>query len=232
MDGMLVNVGAVMGTVHHVERFVARGFSVRIISVLTHASEVPVLLVLSCLQFHVHVEILTLRELHDCPHLCHETCCPGQCPSPDKCTKGLYSLSMPSLEKGDAMSRGFKQYTAKQALIPKIYLKTILDLNFFLGIMLARVKHRSWIRNCICVNPKIWRFQLLKIMYLSTKIGVNDCKSKEDLTNAEDAATMRWLFLMVTLVVTLVAAAYFGYKGLMWLSDWMDEVEEQRDREP
>lgn len=46
---------------------------------------------------------------------------------------------------------------------------------------------------------------------------------------AEDAATMRWLFLMVTLVVTLVAAAYFG---LMWLSDWMDEVEEQRDREP
>jgi len=49
---------------------------------------------------------------------------------------------------------------------------------------------------------------------------------------AEDAATMRWLFLIVTLVVTLVAAAYFGYKGLMWLSDWMDEVEEQRDREP
>ncbi|KAL3581655.1 hypothetical protein D5086_015987 [Populus alba] len=68
-------------------------------------------------------------------------------------------------------------------------------------------------------------------MYLSTKIGVNDCKSKEDLTNAEDAATMRWLFLIVTLVVTLVAAAYFGYRGLV-LSDWMDEVEEQQDREP
>ncbi|XP_061985535.1 uncharacterized protein LOC133704656 isoform X1 [Populus nigra] len=101
--------------------------------------------------------------------------------------QGLYSLSMPSLEKGDAMSRGFKQHIAKQALIPKIYLKTILDLNFFLGITLARVKHRSWIRNCICVNPKIWRkrFQLLKIMYLSTKISVNDCKSKEDLTNAD-----------------------------------------------
>jgi len=77
--------------------------------------------------------------------------------------QGLYSLSMPSLEKGDAMSRGFKQHTAKQALIPKIYLKTILDLNFFLGIMLARVKHRSWIRNCICVNPKIWGYYLFQL---------------------------------------------------------------------
>ena len=121
-------------------------------------------------------------KLHDCPRLCHETCCPGQCPSPDKCTKkvlishliikrlvkrnillmyktlmlfqlpvinlichtnsiqGLYSLSMPSLEKGDAMSRGFKQHIAKQALIPKIHLKTILDLNFFLGILLAKAQ--------------------------------------------------------------------------------------------
>ncbi|KAJ6987304.1 hypothetical protein NC653_020523 [Populus alba x Populus x berolinensis] len=47
---------------------------------------------------------------------------------------------MTSLEKGDAMSRGFKQHFAKQALIPKIYLKTILDLNFFLGILLAKAQ--------------------------------------------------------------------------------------------
>ncbi|KAF2319120.1 hypothetical protein GH714_013449 [Hevea brasiliensis] len=43
-------------------------------------------------------------------------------------------------------------------------------------------------------------------------------------------ATMKWLLLVVILVVTLVAAAYFGYKGLLWLSDWMNEVEEQRLR--
>ncbi|KAF9676932.1 hypothetical protein SADUNF_Sadunf08G0054700 [Salix dunnii] len=77
----------------------------------------------------------------------------------------------------------------------------------------------------------------LKIMYQSTKIGVDDCRSKEDLTNAgillfrsEDrkiAATMKWLFLIVTLVATLVAAVYFGYKGLIWLSGWMDGVEER-----
>lgn len=39
---------------------------------------------------------------------------------------------------------------------------------------------------------------------------------------------MKWLLVIVTLVVTLMAAAYFGYKGLMWLSDWMNEVEEQQ----
>lgn len=43
---MLVNVAAVMGTVRHVERFAARGFGVRITSVLPRVIEVPVLLVL------------------------------------------------------------------------------------------------------------------------------------------------------------------------------------------
>lgn len=43
-------------------------------------------------------------------------------------------------------------------------------------------------------------------------------------------ATMKWFLLLVILVVILVAASYSGYKGLMWLSDWMNEVEEQRLR--
>lgn len=43
-------------------------------------------------------------------------------------------------------------------------------------------------------------------------------------------AAMKWLLLIVTLVVVLIAIANYGYKGLMWLSDWMNEVEEQRQR--
>ncbi|KAJ6726917.1 hypothetical protein OIU79_004948 [Salix purpurea] len=42
--------------------------------------------------------------------------------------------------------------------------------------------------------------------------------------------TLKWLFLIAALVVTLAAAIYFGYEGLIWLSGWMDGVEEQRDR--
>lgn len=49
-----------------------------------------------------------------------------------------------------------------------------------------------------------------------------------NLLDQKIVATVKWLLLVVTLVVILMAAAYFGYKGLMWLSDWMNEVEERQ----
>ena len=31
-------------------------------------------------------------------------------------------------------------------------------------------------------------------------------------------------------IAVLVAVSYYGYKGILWLSDWMNEVEEQRQK--
>jgi NF-X1-type zinc finger protein NFXL1 len=36
--------------------------------------------------------------------------------------------------------------------------------------------------------------------------------------------------MVVMLVAMLAAVSYYGYKGLLWLSDWMNEVEEQRQK--
>ncbi|KAH9767110.1 NF-X1-type zinc finger protein NFXL2 [Citrus sinensis] len=41
---------------------------------------------------------------------------------------------------------------------------------------------------------------------------------------------VKWLLLFVTLSVAVAAGLYYGYKGLLKLSDWMNEVEEQRQR--
>ncbi|KAH9702512.1 NF-X1-type zinc finger protein NFXL2 [Citrus sinensis] len=41
---------------------------------------------------------------------------------------------------------------------------------------------------------------------------------------------VKWLLLFVTLLVAVAAGLYYGYKGLLKLSDWMNEVEEQRQR--
>ena len=40
----------------------------------------------------------------------------------------------------------------------------------------------------------------------------------------------RKVLLIVIILVTLIAVAYCGYNGLLWLSDWMIEAELQRQR--
>lgn len=44
------------------------------------------------------------------------------------------------------------------------------------------------------------------------------------------AATVKQLLLVVILAVAVIAALFYGYKGLLWLSDWMNEVDDQRQR--
>lgn len=38
------------------------------------------------------------------------------------------------------------------------------------------------------------------------------------------------LLLFVFILVILLAATHYGYKGLLWLNDWMNEVDERRQR--
>lgn len=42
-------------------------------------------------------------------------------------------------------------------------------------------------------------------------------------------ATKKGLML-VMLIAVLVGVSYYGYKGLLLLSDWMNEVDEQRQK--
>ena len=39
---------------------------------------------------------------------------------------------------------------------------------------------------------------------------------------------MKRFLLFVFILVILLAATYYGYKGLLWLNDWMNEVDERR----
>lgn len=41
-------------------------------------------------------------------------------------------------------------------------------------------------------------------------------------------ATMKRLLLFIIIVAALIAVTYYSYKGLLQLSDWMNEVELQR----
>ncbi|CAL5343649.1 unnamed protein product [Camellia sinensis] len=56
-------------------------------------------------------------------------------------------------------------------------------------------------------------------------------KEAKQISRLQKFTAAMWrLLLFVTLVLALIAATYYGYKGLLWLSDWMNEVEVQRQR--
>lgn len=40
----------------------------------------------------------------------------------------------------------------------------------------------------------------------------------------------RRVFVIVMIAGGVVASAYFGYKALLWLSDWMNRIETQQRR--
>ncbi|PON78969.1 Guanine nucleotide-binding protein, beta subunit [Parasponia andersonii] len=55
-------------------------------------------------------------------------------------------------------------------------------------------------------------------------------EAKQISTLQKVATTVKRLLLFAVLVLAVIAVLHYGYKGLLWLSDWMNEVEYQRHR--
>ncbi|CAK7325863.1 unnamed protein product [Dovyalis caffra] len=171
------------------------------------------------------------RKLPNCTHLCPKTCHPGQCPSPDKCTKKLTVRCQCQTLKKEMPCQEVQAAHRKAGSDPKGISKN----HFGLGLLLCNSGCKS---KAQVVDQEL---HLRKSKDLEEKVPATENhapkrrKRRERLQETKKTSrlqkitvTMKWLLLIVTLVVTLVAAAYFGYKGLMWLSDWMNEVEEQQ----
>ncbi|KAJ6902295.1 hypothetical protein NC651_019928 [Populus alba x Populus x berolinensis] len=158
---------------------------------------------------------------------------------------------MPSLEKGDAMSRGFKQHIAKQALIPKIYLKTILDLNFFLGILLAKAQvvdqelHLCKSKDLedsdvelvlASVSTKGLSWKMLEKVPATKNHVPKHQNQRERLQEQRRPHKSGRCCHYEVAFSNSHPCGDSGGSSIFWLqrshvlSDWMDEVEEQQDR--
>jgi NF-X1-type zinc finger protein NFXL1 len=84
-------------------------------------------------------------------------------------------------------------------------------------------KQMSRLQVCYFLKGKKWALLSSKFPFICLLTATVPYKQKI-------LATTKWVLLIVTLVVVLIAIATYGCKGLMWLSDWMNEVEEQRQR--
>ncbi|KAJ4828026.1 hypothetical protein Tsubulata_035105 [Turnera subulata] len=170
------------------------------------------------------------RKLPYCTHLCPEICHPGQCPSPDKCSKKVTVRCLCHTLKKEWVCHDVQAAYHKAGSDPKDVSKN----SFGVGLIPCNSGCKS------------------KVQVAETELHLR--KSKELEEKEPDAekrapkrrkrrdrvqetkvsrlqkivAAMKWLLLATALLVILIAALNFGYKGLMWLSDWMNEVEEQQ----
>ncbi|CAN4101462.1 unnamed protein product [Withania somnifera] len=104
------------------------------------------------------------RKLPNCTHLCPEACHPGECPSPDQCSKKEKELET----KDNAMKRRRRR---------------------------GRV-----------------------------------LEDRKTSTLQRIVARIRRYLLFVIIIIALITSVYLGYKGLLWLSERMNEAEIRRQR--
>ncbi|EEF29002.1 nuclear transcription factor, X-box binding, putative [Ricinus communis] len=174
------------------------------------------------------------RKLPNCTHLCSETCHPGQCPSSDKCSKKVTVRCSCQTLKKEWLCQDVQAAYRKAGRDPKDVSKS----QFGSGLLPCNSDCKSKAQ-VVDQELHLRKFKNLEEKEPDTVKNVAKRRKRRErvqetkqISRLEKfVATIKWILLVVTLVVTLVTVAHFGYKGLMWLSDWMNEVEEQRQRQ-
>lgn len=173
------------------------------------------------------------RKLPYCTHLCPEICHPGQCPAPEKCSKKVtVRCGCQTLKKEWLCHDVQAAYRSASR-----DLKDISKNQYGLGLLPCNSGCRSKVK-VVDTELQHRKSTVLKDKEADAENYVPKRRKRRE--RAKEAkqisrlqkftSAVRRLLLFVTLVLALIAATYYGYKGLLWLSDWMNEVEVQRQR--
>ncbi|XAR71928.1 hypothetical protein NMG60_11018385 [Bertholletia excelsa] len=173
------------------------------------------------------------KKLPYCTHLCPETCHPGQCPTPEKCSKKVTVRCGCQTLKKEWLCHDVQASYCKAGTDPKDIPKS----QFGLGLIPCNSDCKSKARVVEITlqhrKPIISEHKEPEAENHVPKRRKRRERPKEtkQVSGLQKIMTsMQRLLLVVCLVLVLAAAAYFGYKGLLCLSDWMNEVEIQRER--
>ncbi|KAK9168132.1 hypothetical protein Syun_000272 [Stephania yunnanensis] len=171
------------------------------------------------------------RKLPNCSHLCPEICHPGPCPLPDKCSKKVNVRCECQSLKKEWLCQDVQAAYRNTGRDPK----DISKIQFGIGLL-------PCISSC-SKKPKVAdsELQLRKTKAFETKEVEADKnvsrrrKRRERVQEPTQASKLqiiitvvrRWT-IFLSIVVFIIVAAFYCYKGLFWLSDWMNEVEERK----
>ncbi|EXB88390.1 NF-X1-type zinc finger protein NFXL2 [Morus notabilis] len=173
------------------------------------------------------------RKLPNCTHLCPETCHPGQCPSPEKCSKKVSVRCGCQTLKKEWLCNDVQAAYRSAGSDPKDISKN----QYGLGLIPCNSDCKSKIQ-VVESELRLRKSKVSEVKEPETeKHGPKRKRRRERVQETKQisrlqrvAATVKRLLLAVLLAVAVIAALYYGYKGLLWLSDRMNEVDDQRQR--
>ncbi|XP_004308935.1 PREDICTED: NF-X1-type zinc finger protein NFXL2 isoform X2 [Fragaria vesca subsp. vesca] len=173
------------------------------------------------------------RKLPYCTHLCPETCHPGQCPSPEKCSKKVTVRCGCQTLKREWLCHDVQAAYRNAGTDPKDITKNQFGLGLLPCDSNCKSKQKIVDSELHSRRPKV-----VEVKEPDTDKPVPKRKRRRERgQEVPQISTLQKVFahvkrflLVVTLLVLLVTASYYGYKGLLRLSDWMNEVEEKRQR--
>ncbi|XP_022742209.1 NF-X1-type zinc finger protein NFXL2 isoform X2 [Durio zibethinus] len=171
------------------------------------------------------------RKLPNCTHLCPEICHAGRCPAPDKCCKRVTVRCKCQTLKKEWICQDVQAAYCDIGYDPKDISKN----QFGLGLLPCNSDCKSKVQE---VDSAL---QLRKPKVLEKKEPENEKhvskrrKRRDRIQEGKQVSkpqklvgTLKRLLLFIIIVAALIAVTYYGYKGLLRLSDWMNEVEVQR----
>ncbi|WCJ19874.1 NF-X1-type zinc finger protein NFXL2 [Euphorbia peplus] len=173
------------------------------------------------------------RKLPNCTHLCSETCHPGPCPSSDKCSKKVTARCQCQTLKKEWQCRDVQAAYCGAGREPKDVSKS----QFGIGLLPCNSTCKSKV---VVVDQELHQRKAKDIEENELQTEKHASKRRKRRDRVQETkqisrvqkflAIVQWILLAVALVVTLAIVTYSGYNGVLWLSDWMNEVEEQRQR--
>ncbi|XP_044462709.1 NF-X1-type zinc finger protein NFXL2 [Mangifera indica] len=173
------------------------------------------------------------RKLPNCAHLCPEICHPGQCPSPEKCCKKITVRCGCQTLKKEWQCQDVQAAYRNTGCDPKDISKN----QFGVGLLPCNsgCKSKLQVVDSVLQSRKP---QVLEEKDPSTEKHVGKRRRRRDrVQEAKQASriqkiltSVKRVLLFLIILVAVMASSYYGYKGLLKLSDWMNEVEAQRQK--
>ncbi|ONK67921.1 uncharacterized protein A4U43_C05F5220 [Asparagus officinalis] len=172
------------------------------------------------------------RKLPKCPHLCSETCHPGECPSSNQCTKKVTVRCGCNNLKKDWICQDAINAYKKAGRDPKDITKT----QFGVGLLACNEDCRSKIK-VVDSEPQLRKAKVTQSVVVDAEKVPKRRKRREkvrDIRNASKFQAIKqtvWRYFLLLLICLVISAiAYYGYKGIFLLSDWMNKIEEKQQR--
>ncbi|OIT38905.1 PREDICTED: NF-X1-type zinc finger protein NFXL2 [Nicotiana attenuata] len=173
------------------------------------------------------------RKLPNCTHLCPEICHPGECPSPDQCSKKVTARCGCQTLKKELVCKDVQAAYRSNGTDPK----DVSRNQYGLGILPCNSDCRSKVK---AAEGELQhrKSKAPEEKEPETKDNVTKrrrrkgraLEDKKTSTLQRIIAGIKRFLLFVIVIIALIASVYLGYKGLLWVSDWMNEAEIQRQR--